>query len=85
MATLSEGARQEIWRKLMKQWSKDRTPTSLLAVEVKAAVDAVDQWIDDNAVSYNNALPAAARAAMSAGEKARLLSMVALARFTGGA
>lgn len=85
MATLSEGARQEIWRKLMKQWSKDHTPTSLLAVEVKAAVDAVDQWIDDNAVSYNNALPAAAKAAMSAGEKARLLSMVALARFTGGA
>lgn len=85
MATLSEGARREIWRKLMKQWSKDRTPTSLLAVEVKAAVDAVDQWIDDNAVSYNNALPAAAKAAMSAGEKARLLSMVALARFTGGA
>ena len=41
---------------------------------------AADQWLTDNAVTYNLALPAFFRTTASPGEKAAVLSLVAMRR-----
>jgi hypothetical protein len=49
--------------------------------EIRSAVDAVDQWIEDNTVSFNSALPLAARTTMPARQKTKLFMMVVRQRF----
>ena len=59
-------------------------PGDALAVtkpDIQAAVNAVDQWIEDNAASFNAALPLPARTALNARQKARLLVEVVRRRF----
>jgi len=48
--------------------------------QLRAAVDAVDAWCEDNATSYNQGLPAAARNALTAAEKSLLLAYVCMRR-----
>lgn len=48
--------------------------------QLKAAVDATDQWIDDNATAFNTALPVAARNGLSQSEKTLLFCYVSLRR-----
>jgi len=48
--------------------------------QIKAAIDATDQWIDDNASLFNSALPAAFRNTATAEQKTQLFCMVALKR-----
>lgn len=52
------------------------TSLAITKPEVRAAVDAVDQWIEDNKVSYNNALPTAAKNNLTAKQKSKLLRIV---------
>lgn len=52
--------------------------------ELKAAVDAADGWVESNKTSYNNALPAAAKAGLTAGQKSNLLKFVLTKRFNKG-
>lgn len=80
MATLSTGDRQRIWRGLMRWWSNLREPVGLSKVDLQAAVDAADDWIDANQADYNNALPEAARTNLTAAQKTLLFCVVALAR-----
>ena len=47
---------------------------------LKAAADAADQWADDNAASFNTALPVAFRNAATLQEKSLLLAVVILKR-----
>lgn len=49
--------------------------------DIAAAVTAVDQWVEDNASSFNAALPANVRGALTAGQKVELLYRVARRRF----
>lgn len=58
--------------------------TGLSKADFRTAVDATDQWASDNASSYNSALPTAARNALTAPQKARLLAAVVLARHQNG-
>lgn len=51
--------------------------------ELRAAAAAVDQWLSDNAVAFNQALPPAFRSGDTAGQKAGLLILVARRRFGG--
>lgn len=57
------------------------TASGLLKANVKAAIDAADQWVEDNSTSFNNALPQPARGALSAKQKAALLVWVVRRRF----
>ena len=58
MATLSDTDRQRIWRGLMRHWSNLREVVSGISkAELRAAVDATDNWIEGNQVSYNASLP----------------------------
>lgn len=83
MAVLAAGERARIWRGLMRYWSaaETRADCALTKAELRAAVDAVDDWVDGNALAYNLALPAAARGSLTPGQKALLLALVALARY----
>ena len=57
MAVLSETDRQRIWRGIMRYWSQLFEGTDFSTAELRAAVDATDNWIDGNQGSFNTALP----------------------------
>jgi len=84
MAELSTADRARIWRALQRYWSIPRDPVELSKPELLAAVDATDVWIDDNAGSYNSALPAAAQSGLTAAQKTLLFCAVALLRVDPG-
>lgn len=60
---LSPAERDEVWKAVM---SEGFHPDAALKAELRAAVDAVDTWIDDNATSLRASLSARLRALMSA-------------------
>ncbi len=80
MANLSDAVRVQIWRGLMRYFSRLREPLALNKVELRAAIDATDEWIDSNRSAYNSELPAAAQSGLSATQKTLLFCVVALAR-----
>lgn len=46
MAKLSEEQRREFWAELMRYWSRRCVQVGVLKQELRAAVDAVDDWLD---------------------------------------
>lgn len=84
MAALSTQDRQRVWRGMMRFWSGQRTSVAgITKADLQAAVNAVDDWANTNAAGFNAALPTAFRTNATAGQKALLLAVVALARFDG--
>ncbi len=81
MAALIDAERIVVLKRLMARLSITRTPISISKTELKAAVDAVDNWIEANAASYNSAIPQPARSNLTVAQKAELLSAVALRKF----
>ncbi len=83
MAVLSNQSRLECWAEAM----RGQVPGSLsiTKAELRAAVDAIDSWVDANAASFNTAIPQPARASLSASQKAALLVLVVSRRFRDGA
>ena len=75
MAALSTQDRQRVWRGMTRFWSGQRTSVAgITKADLQAAV---------NAAGFNAALPTAFRTNATAGQKALLLAVVALARFDG--
>lgn len=78
MAVLSDTVRalvaRIIQRRFASAWGGCTKP------QLRAALDAADQWMDDNAASYNSALPTAFRTTASAADKAALVAFVAAQR-----
>jgi len=70
MATLSEPIRLVAWADIQRT---EDCPGGVTKADLKAAIDAADNWVDANAAAFNSALPAAARTGMTARQKARLL------------
>ena len=81
MAALTNPQRRSIWAEFMRRASRERQDLGLTKTQLRAAVDATDGWIDDNAASFNSALPAAARTALTAQQKALMFFAVASKRF----
>ena len=82
LAALSTTVRQQIWRGLMRFWSRQlETISGVTKTDLQAAVNAADDWADQNASSFNSALPTAFRNNATAGQKALLLAVVVLARY----
>jgi hypothetical protein len=70
--------RLRTWAQVMRNW-----PGSLTGVtksELRAAIDATDQWIDDNQASFNTALPQPFRGAATTPQKTFLFCYVAMRR-----
>lgn len=76
MAQLSNTDRLNVTALLMRDLSNSFTETNLTKIQLKAAIDAVDTWVDDNSVAFNNNLPAEAKANLTAKQKAQLLFLV---------
>jgi predicted metalloprotease len=53
----------------------------LTKADLRAALNAADQWVSDNTGSYNTALPLPARTTLTAKQKARLLVAVISKRY----
>ena len=82
MAELSTNDRLSIKRGLMRYTSREReTWNNLTKDDLEAAVNAADTWANDNAASFNNALPVTFRTNASNGQKSLLLAVVVLMRY----
>ena len=85
MAVLSEGDRSDTWAELMQEWSNARDEVALTKPDLRAAVNGIDTWLNDNAASANAAIPQPARGALTATQKALLLTYVIRKRYVKGA
>lgn len=85
MAELSSAKRQELWAELMRALSVDGETVSITKPELRAAVDALDTWLSNNATAANAILPLPARTSLSAAQKARMLMFIVKYRYTEGA
>lgn len=90
MAVLSEQDRQRVWRGLMRYWSRlNESLPGMLKLDLRAAVDATDSWIDthggnttaDN-VGFNGALPNPFRTNASVAQKTLMFCAVACMRIS---
>ena len=63
------------------QWMRDQAEAAPFSkADLRAAVNAVDDWCEANAASYNSALPSAFRSTASATQKSLLLAYVVMRR-----
>jgi hypothetical protein len=81
MAILPVLDRKQIWRGLMRYWSREREGLGLTKEDLQAAIDGVDAWVDANATSMNQAIPQPARNNLTTVQKSLLLVAVVLRRF----
>lgn len=73
---LPDADRQTVAAELGRVFSRLALPCGVTRADLKAAVDAVDAWCDANQTSFNQAIPVAARTALTADQKAWLLCYV---------
>jgi len=84
MATMTDADRYNAWEQYMRETDHSETFGGFTKADLRAALDAVDQWVSDNSASYNAALPKPCRTALTTQQKARLLLYVAQKRFNVG-
>ena len=81
MALLNDTDREAATRNWVRKAFADLRQTATLhAGQIRAAVDAADQWCDDNAGSFNTALPTPFKTTATLAQKSILLAYVALKR-----
>lgn len=78
MALLDETGRFRVWAQAMR--NMPGVLSGVTKPQLRAAVDATDQWIEDNQASFNTALPAAFRTNATPAQKTFLLCYVAMRR-----
>lgn len=84
MATMTSPQRAEVHAEVMRDLSRETEPCSCNKPNLRAALDAIDQWVSDNAAAFNSAIPLPARTQLTASQKARLLMVVVGKRFKVG-
>lgn len=77
MAVLGDSERFEVWAQIMRELPMP----GVTKPELRAAVNALDTWLNDNAAAANAALPQPARGALTVEQKAALLSYVIARRY----
>lgn len=82
MAALSSADRREVWAEWMRE---NNAAVGVTKADLRAAIDALDVWLDANAATINAAIQLPARSALSAAQKARMLTHVIRQRFVKGA
>ncbi len=81
MAVLSDPDRLALWAEFMRTSENILGTGAMSKTDLRAAINAADQWCDDNASAFNTAIPQPARGAMSARQKAALLVFVTKRRW----
>ena len=84
MAVLNAADRLIVSQLFQADSSSDRSALPLTKPEFQAAVDALDDFFEANKAAINNAIPLAARTALTAAQKARLLVYVIRRRYEAG-
>jgi hypothetical protein len=79
VAVLSEADRSALHAEFMRV-AQNILALGITKAELRAALNAADDWADANAASFNIAIPQPARNAMTAKQKTLLLSYVILKR-----
>lgn len=73
MAVLSAQARQRV----AAQWMRENTTaTDFTKADLAGAVGAIDDWVEANLTSFNQALPAGFRSTATAAQKAEVFAYV---------
>jgi len=80
MPALPEVEREEIWRWIALP-NREGEVDSLNRADLRAAINAADDWVVANSAAYNTALPQPARGVLTAPQKALLLSYVVRRRY----
>lgn len=75
---MSASDRFRCWAQLIR--AEASLPQGISKADIAAAVDAADQWAEDNQAAFNAALPAAFRTAASTTQKTVLLMYVLMRR-----
>lgn len=82
MARLSNETRGIVWAEFMSQISSRREFFGGLSKEdLRAAVDAIDEWIEDNMASFNSAIGQLARDALTTKQKIELFFAIVKKRW----
>lgn len=82
MATMDPGDIDAVHANHMRELSRllENIPGCVKG-DLRAAAVAIDQWISDNAISFNSALPQPFRGAASTPQKVRLFVLILERRF----
>jgi hypothetical protein len=82
MAVLSDNDRAAISKAWQELFSSRRDIFGAVTKnDIRAAINAIDTWVDDNVASYNSAIPLPARTELTAKQKAELLVFVVRRRW----
>ena len=79
MAALSDEERRRVWAQYMRL-GVSLGVMDFSKAELRAAVDAIDNFLETNATAINNAFPAAFRTKATASQKAAVVGYVAMRR-----
>lgn len=82
MAVLSDPDRRDVWAEFMRD---NAAPVGVTKADLRAAVNALDAFLETNAAAINTAIPQPARGALSTAQKAMLLTYVIRKRYVKGA
>ena len=88
MAIMNDASRIEVWAEMMRDHglsiSHPVASGKLIKPEHRAVIDALDQWLSDNALAANNAIPQPQRGLLSTEEKAIYLMRIIAQRYLTG-
>lgn len=80
MTVLADEDRRRVWAHLMRSWTSTLGSIPVTKIDLRAAVDATDTWIDTNQAAFNAALPQPFRGAATTPQKTLLFCYVAMRR-----
>lgn len=82
MAVLADNDRGGVNARIQSDWSSEREQVAgVTKADIRAAINALDDFMNANAAVINTAIPQPARSALTARQKARLLVYVIRRRF----
>jgi hypothetical protein len=85
MAVMLDADRKAVWAEMMADASARLEGLGLLKADLRAAVNALDDFLSTNGAAINTAIPLPARTALTVPQKARLLMFVIQRRYLSGA
>jgi hypothetical protein len=81
MTVLSDGDRVGVLRRFATELSSARQEFAVSKPDLRAAVNAIDDWANANQASFNNAIPLPARTSLTTKQKVQLLFYVLMRRY----
>ena len=82
MALLTNIQRINLWARFMSNVSaREETFGTLNKVDIRAVVDGMDQWVENNQSSFNQAIPLPGRTELTAKQKVEIFKMILDERF----